>query len=147
MDVIEKSERYLRELVTFLYSWLTTDGEVLGYILGVWHFVVCVTIFAMIIVSHTVYPVWWLQLVSFVCLFLIWLQHIFLQVCIVFIAERKLTNKEPPFYEIVRNILHIEPIQFTLHFVIAETIAVGCFGLELVSKLSVFLYEYYDVTL
>jgi hypothetical protein len=145
MDVVEKSERYLRELVTFLYSWLSTDGEVLGYILGVWHFVVCITIFVTIIVSHTVYPVWWLQVFSFVCLLLIWLQHVFLQVCIVFIAERKLTNKEPPFYEIIRNIFHINPEQFTLHFVIAESIAVGCFGLELMAKLSVFLYEYYEI--
>jgi hypothetical protein len=145
MDVVEKSERYLRTLVTFLYSWLSTDGEVLGYILGVWHFVVCVTIFVAIIVSHTVYPVWWLQVFSFVCLLLIWLQHVFLQVCIVFIAERKLTNKEPPFYEIIRNIFHIDPEQFTLHFVIAESIAVGCFGLELMAKLSVFLYEYYEI--
>jgi hypothetical protein len=145
MDVVEKSERYLRTLVTFLYSWLSTDGEVLGYILGVWHFVVCVTIFVTIIVSHTVYPVWWLQVFSFVCLLLIWLQHVFLQVCIVFIAERKLTNKEPPFYEIIRNIFHIDPEQFTLHFVIAESIAVGCFGLELMAKLSVFLYEYYEI--
>jgi hypothetical protein len=145
MDVVEKSERYLRELVTFLYSWLTTDGEVLGYILGVWHFVVCITIFVTIIISHTVYPVLWLQVLSFIFLLLIWLQHVFLQVCIVFIAERNLTKKEPPFYEIVRNLFHIEPLQFTLHFVVAETIAVGCFSLELIANLSVFLYEYYGV--
>jgi len=145
MDVVEKSERYLRELVTFLYSWLSTDGEVLGYILGVWHSVVCVTIFVTIVISHTIYPVLWLQVLSFACLFLIWLQHIFLKVCIVFIAERKLTNKEPPFYEIIRNIFHIDPEQFTLHFVIAESMAVGCFVLELLAKLSVFLYEYYEI--
>ena len=145
MDVVEKSERYLRTVVTFLYSWLSTDGEVLGYILGVWHSVVCVTIFVTIVISHTIYPVLWLQVLSFACLFLIWLQHIFLKVCIVFIAERKLTNKEPPFYEIIRNIFHIDPEKFTLHFVIAESIAVGCFGMELLAKLSVFLYEYYEI--
>jgi hypothetical protein len=147
MDTVEKAEGYLRKLVTFLYSWLSTDGEVLGYILGVWHSVVCVTIFVTIIISHTIYPVVWLQILSFACLFFIWLQHIFFKVCIVFIAERKLTNKEPPFYEIIRNIFHIDPEQLTLHFVVAESIAVGCFGLELLSKLSVFLYEYYGVEL
>lgn len=147
MDVIEKSERYLRELVTFLYSWLTTDGEVLGYVLGVWHFMGSMTIFACGILSHTIYPVVWFQVLVFAFLVVIWLQHIFLHVCVFFIAERKLTNKEPPFYEIIRNLFHIDPEQFTLHFVIAETIAVGCFGLELLGKLSLFLYEYYGVIL
>lgn len=145
--VLEKAEKQLRELVTFLYSWLTTDGEVLGYILGVWHFMGSMTIFACGILSHTLYPVVWFQVLVFAFLVIIWLQHIFLQACVFFIAERKLTSKEPPFYEIIRDILHVEPEQFTLHFVVAETIAVGCFGLELISKLSVFLYEYYDVGL
>ena len=145
MDVIEKSERYLRELITFLYSWLTADGEVLGYILGVWHFMGSMTIFVCGILSHTCYPVTWFQVLVFACLILIWLQHIFLQVCVFFIAERKLTSKEPPFYEIIRDVLHVEPENFTLHFLVAETVAVGCFSLELISKLSVFLYEYYGV--
>lgn len=147
MNVIAKSEKYLRELVAFLYSWLTTEGEVLGYILGVWHFMGSMTIFTCGIISHTLYPVTWFQLVVFFLLVVIWLQHIFLQVCVFFIAERKLTNKEPPFYEIIRDIFHVEPEQFTIHFVVAETVAVSCFGLELISKLSVLLYEYYDVSL
>jgi hypothetical protein len=145
--VLEKSERYFRELVTFLYSWMSTDGEVLGYILGIWHVMVCMAVCMCGIISHTIYPVTWLQIIVYVFLCAVWLQHVFLKVCVVFIAERKLTNREPPFYEIIRNVLHIDPDQLTLNFVIAETVAVGCFGMELFAKLSLFLYEYYGVNL
>ena len=117
----------------------------MGYILGVWPFMGSMTIVVCGILSHTWYPVTWFQVLVFACLILIWLQHIFLQVCVFFIAERKLTSKEPPFYEIIRDVLHVEPENFTLHFLVAETVAVGCFSLELISKLSVFLYEYYGV--
>ena len=145
MDVIEKSERYLRELVTFLYSWLSTDGEVLGYILGVCHFVISATISVMVLVSHTLYPVLWFQILVFVLLFIIWIQHVFFKVCISIVAEQKLTNNEPPFFQIIRDILHIQPTEFVNYFLVAETVWVGCFGLELLSKLSVFLYDYYDI--
>jgi hypothetical protein len=145
MDVIEKSERYLRELVTFLYSWLSTDGEVLGYILGVCHFVISATISVMVLVSHTLYPILWFQILVFVLLFIIWIQHVFFKVCISIVAEQKLTNNEPPFFQIIRDILHIQPTEFVNYFLVAETVWVGCFGLELLSKLSVFLYEYYDI--
>jgi hypothetical protein len=147
MDTVDKVERYVRELVTFLYSWLTTDGEVLGYILGVCHFVISMTIFAMVLVSHTLYPVIWFQILVFILLFIIWIQHVFFKVCISIVAEQKLTNKEPPFFQIIRDILHIQPTEFINYFLIAETVWVGCFGLELVAKLSVFLYEYYDIVL
>jgi hypothetical protein len=144
---IQRYERYFRELITFLYSWLSTDGEVLGYILGVCHVMICVSVGVCSIISHTLYPVTWLQILVFVFLVIVWLQHIFLKVCVVFVAEHKLTNKDPPFYEIIRDIFHIDPTQFTIHFIIAETIAVGCFGLELISKLSIYIYSINNIQL
>jgi len=147
MDIVEKAERYVRELVTFLYSWLTTDGEVLGYILGVSHFVISATISVMVVVSHTLYPVVWFQVLVFVLLFIIWIQHVFLKVCISIVAEQNLTKKEPPFFQIIRDILHIQPTEFVNYFLVAETVWVGCFSLEILAKLSVFLYDYYDIVL
>jgi len=142
-SVVEKLENYTRNIISFLYSWLTTDGEVLGYILGVVHFVVSMTIIAMVLVSHTLYPAFWFQLGVFVCLFIIWLQHIFLKVCISIVAEQNLTNHEPPFLKIIRDILGINPDEFTTYFVIAESMAVGCLGLGLISRMSVYLHEFY----
>jgi hypothetical protein len=147
MDAVGKSERYLRKIVSFLYSWLSSDGEVLGYILGVCHFVISATICVMVLVSHTLYPVLWFQILVFVLLLVIWIQHVFFKVCISIIAEQKLTNNEPPFFQIIRDILHIQPTEFINYFLVAETVWVGCFGLELLAKLSVYLYDYYDLVL
>lgn len=145
--VVEKLENYTRNIISFLYGWISTDGEVLGYILGVVHFVVSMTIIVMIVVSHTLYPAFWFQVGVFVCLLVIWLQHIFLKVCISIVAEQKLTNSEPPFFQIIRNIIGISPSEFSTYFVIAETMAVGCFGLEIVSKISVYIHEFYGMNL
>jgi len=145
--MIEKLERYTRNIIRFLYGWLTTDGVVLGYILGVVHFVISMTIIAMVVVSHTLYPSFWFQLGVFICLFVIWLQHVLLKVCIAIVAEQKLTNHEPPFYKIIRDVLGINPDDFTTYFVIAETMAVGCFGLEILARISVFAHEFYGIHL
>jgi hypothetical protein len=145
--IVEKLENYTRNIISFLYGWISTDGEVLGYILGVVHFVVSMTIIVMIVVSHTLYPAFWFQVGVFVCLLVIWLQHIFLKVCISIVAEQKLTNSEPPFFQIIRNIIGISPSEFSTYFVIAETMAVGCFGLEIVSKISVYIHEFYGMNL
>jgi hypothetical protein len=145
--VLEKYEENLRAFIRFIYSWLSTDGEVLGYILGVCHFVISTTIFVMVVVAHTLYPVLWFQIIVFVLLFVIWIQHVFFKVCISIVAEQKLTQKEPPFFQIIRDILHIQPTEFVNYFLVAETVWVGCFSLELVAKLSVFLYDYYDLVL
>ena len=147
MEPVEKAERYLRQAVTFLYSWLSTDGEVLGYILGVCHFVLSGTISVMVVVSHTLYPVAWFQVLIFLLLLLIWAQHVFFKVCISIVAEQKLTNREPPFFQIIRDVLHIQPIEFVNYFLVAETVWVGCFGLELLSKLSVYIHKYYGLEL
>jgi hypothetical protein len=146
-SIVEKLENYTRNIISFLYGWISTDGEVLGYILGVVHFVVSMTIIVMIVVSHTLYPAFWFQVGVFLCLLVIWLQHIFLKVCISIVAEQKLTNSEPPFFQIIRNIIGISPSEFSTYFVIAETMAVGCFGLEIVSKISVYIHEFYGMNL
>jgi hypothetical protein len=146
-SILEKYEENLRVFIRFIYSWLSTDGEVLGYILGVCHFVISVTISVMVVVSHTLYPVLWFQILVFVLLLVIWIQHVFFKVCISIVAEQKLTNNEPPFFQIIRDILHIQPTEFINYFLVAETVWVGCFSLELLAKLSVYLYDYYDLVL
>jgi len=145
--IISYLESRLRELVRFLFQWISTDGEVLGYILGIWHIMICITIFICIIVSHTVYPSFWFQFGVFISMFTIWVQHIILQVCVVFVAEISLTNNEPPFYTFIRNITSLNPDECAVYFLIAETISVGCFFLEIVGKISVYIHEYYKVKL
>jgi hypothetical protein len=147
----EKTINYLvsqfRDIVRFLYQWISSDGEVLGYILGIWHVMVCITIFICILISHTIYPSFWFQLIVFISMLAIWIQHIFLQVCVVFVAETSLTHNEPPFYTIIRDTTSLNPEECALYFLIAETIGVGCFFLEIIGKISLYIHEYYGVKL
>lgn len=143
--VVSYLESTFRDLVRFLYQWMSSDGEVLGYILGIWHAMVCITIFICILISHTVYPAFWFQVGVFLSLFTIWIQHIFLQVCVVFVAEVSLTNKEPPFYTILRNLTGINPEEYSTNFLLAETVGVGCLFLGILCRISVYLHEYYGI--
>ena len=141
--IIEFLQTNLKTLLYFLYSWFTTDGEILGYILGIWHIIICITILICILLSHTLYPMVWFQFGCFICLFCIWLQHIFLHVCVVFLTEIHLTKKNPPFYTVIKNITGICLEDYQTHFLIAETTAVGCFFLELVGKISLYIFDCY----
>ena len=141
---MEKIKDYLEQRIIFLlkilFSWMTKDLEVLGYILGVIHVTVCISIIFMVIISHTLYPAFWLQCVMFAIVFVIWLQHIFLKVCVVILAEYSLTKNESPFYKLIATFTCLNPQDWTIHFMVAETIAVGCLGLEIVSILINYFY-------
>jgi hypothetical protein len=145
--IIKKLALFLNTVVSFLYQWLSTDGEVLGYILGTIHIILSIFILVCVFVSHTVYPVFWFQCVVFIWLFLIWIQHVVLKVCVVIVAEKGLTQKHSPYYEIMGEFLHkffnIELSDFVSYVLVAETVAVSCFGLEIVSVISAHLQLLY----
>jgi hypothetical protein len=129
---------HIKKILYFLYGWFTTDGEILGYILGIWHILIAITILFCIFLSHTFFPYLWFQVACFICLFCIWLQHIFLHVCVVFLAEVNLTKKHPPFYTILENLTNTR-LEETNILIISETTAVICFFLELFSKFSSYI--------
>ena len=145
--IIQKMALFFNTMVSFLYRWLTTDGEVLGYILGTIHFISTIFIFICVFVSHTIYPVFWFQCLIFILLFLIWIQHVFLKVCVVVVAEIGLTQTHSPYHEIMGGVLHnffnIEMIDFVTYLLVAETVWVACFGLELVSILSLHFQKHF----
>jgi hypothetical protein len=141
-NLIEKLETRLRFFIRFAYRWLTNEGEALGYILGSLHFMLFVFLVLLVIACHTVYTNIWFQVSIFVCIFLIWIQHIFLKVCISVIAEKNFTNNTSPFHTLLEDVLHISPTDFGNYFVVAETVALGCFGLELISRSSVYVRRY-----
>jgi hypothetical protein len=142
-SIIDSGSEYLKQTIRFLYKWLTTDGEALGYILGHIHFMLFVCLLFLVIISHTLYPSFWLQLGVFMIILMIWIQHIFLKVCISTVAEKDLTNNSAPFHELVETILNISTDDFINHLIVAETVALGCFALELVSRMSVFLNDWH----
>jgi hypothetical protein len=144
--IISLLESKTRELITFLYGWITSDGEILGYILGVIHFMIAVLIFMLLFISHTLYPALWLQGVVLFCMTLIWVQHVILKVCISIVAEEKLTNGRAPFFSIVNGISNMFKIpldRFIENLLVAETISVACFTLAFIGRISLFIHERY----
>ena len=141
-NVIEKIETQLRFLVTFAYRWLTNEGEVLGYILGAVHFMSFVLLLLLVVASHTIYTNFWFQFAIFLCILLIWVQHIFLKVCVLVVAEKNFTKNISPFHILLEDVFQISSTDFSNYFVVAETVALGCFGLELISRCSSHIHKY-----
>jgi hypothetical protein len=146
---IETLESNIRKLISFLYAWLTTDGEVLGYILAVIHFMISALFYILIFVCHTVYPSFKFQLFVFSCVLLIWIHHIVLKVCISVVAEKNLTNRYAPsahLFKVVLDFFSISMDSFTNYFVLVETAVVGMFGLELLSRYSNYLHKLFNIS-
>lgn len=141
-SIVDSSVQYTKKTISFLYKWLTTDGEALGYILGHIHFMLFIFLMTGVIISHTVYPSFWLQLILFLIICLIWLQHICLKVCISVVAEKELTKNVSPFHQLFESIFQITTHDFINYFIVAETTALCCLGLELISRCSIYLQNW-----
>lgn len=138
-------QTFLISSVQYTYSWLSNDGEIMGYIIGVYHIIIAFTILIMILVTHTIYPNVWLKLYILVCLSIIFIQHIFFEVCLLIPIEENLTKQKTIFYPFLERCLKpfsITVEQFILYLVISEGTAIACFSLELLSEFSKFLYLY-----
>jgi hypothetical protein len=81
---------------------------------------------------------------------MVWLQHIFLNVCIFTLAELSLSLIPPSnqylayFYSFFLGTTLSEALT---RLVMAETIGIVCFGLELISLLCEYLYNLYNIQL
>lgn len=147
---IETLETSIRKLISFLYAWLTTDGEVLGYILAVIHFMISALFYILIVISHTIYPSFSFQIFVFICVLLIWIHHIVLKVCISVVAEKNLTNTIAPstrLFKVVLDFFSISIESFTNYFVLVETTVVGMLCFEIISRYSNYLHKLYDIAM
>ena len=145
--VVEKLENYTRNIISFLYGWISTDGEVLGYILGVVHIVIGITIPIMIIISHTIYPAFWFQCLAFGLVLVVWLQHVFLRVCIIIVAEKNLTKGISPYFRIFKDTTGIDGEVLVDYLVVFETGALVGLSMGLLRQISVFIYDFYGMKL
>ncbi len=136
---IESSAVFLKKLIAFLYKWITIEGEGLGYILACIHFILFTSTSLMVVVSHILYPNFWLQLFMFCVMFTIWIQHFFLKVCVSIVAEQEFLQAPSPFYALVEDILHISTSDFVNYYIVAETTALVCMALGLISRVSIYM--------
>jgi len=84
--IVETLEKWLR----FAYKWVTDQDEVLGEIVYILHMFVFWTLIVLIIISHTLYPIFWFQVVIFCFTCLIWMQHLILNTCVLTSIELRL---------------------------------------------------------
>ena len=138
--VISFLEKYIRIIVTFLFQWLSTDGEVIAYILGVLHVQMFVILSVGVFLAHTLYPVFWFQCLTTATLIIVWLQHIILKVCVVTIAEERLHKTQAPstpyISQIFSYLLNTDLNSALTSLVLAESVGVLCFSLEIIGKCS-----------
>ena len=138
-SIINSAAQFLNTAVHFLYKWLNTEGEALGYILGYLHFMAFILLIIGIGISHTIYPSFWLQLAIFCIIFLVWLQHIFLKVCVSIVAEKHLTKTISPFHQLMELMFQLSSNDYVNDYIVGETAVVLCLALELIGRYSCFL--------
>jgi len=144
-QLVSVLEKNTRRIIEFMYSWFTEDKEALGHILALYHFMISTFFFVLVIVSHTIYPSFWLKCIVCVCLIAIWLQHVFLQVCFIVVAEKNLTKKESPYYGMVEKLIGIPGTSIATYFVFFETGLISGLSLEIISEMFVWIFKNYDI--
>jgi hypothetical protein len=107
-------------------------GKILRYI----HHFFSNAIVVLIVVSHTIYPAFWLQtIVLFFCV-LVWLQHVTCNGCVLSKVEQKLIGDSDSFVTPILEAFHLKPTQdLAIAIVImGSTIGVSLLGLEWLAR-------------
>ena len=137
MSVRKTLVDWLETYSRFAYSWITDNDEILGEIIYTLHLFGFYTLVVLLVVSHTVYPVFWFQALVFGFVVLVWIQHVVLNTCVVTCLERRLLGKDHPLtIDIVLNMFGI-PVQKETRMgitVLLSTTMVLFLGLELVAR-------------
>ena len=124
------------EWITHKVFFWETDNERKGKLLRAIHHFGMNALVVMIVVSHTVYPAFWLQsLVLFFC-FLVWVQHITCNGCIISKVEQKLIGDSSSFVDPIFELFHVEPTKelSVMTVTLISTLGVGILGLEWIAR-------------
>jgi len=131
--IVDKLESVFR----FIYKWVSEKDEVLGEIMRTLHLFIFWTLLVLVIVSHTVYPVFWFQAVIFSLIFIVWIQHIILKTCVLTSIELKLLGPDKPI--MIDSLLYVFgiPVQKESRMgvtVMLSSASVLFLGLELIAR-------------
>ena len=107
-------------------------GQLLRYI----HHFISNALIILIVVSHTLYPAFWLQsIVLFLCV-LVWIQHITCNGCVISKVEQKLIGDSESFVTPILEAFHLEPTKelSVATVIMGSTVGIFVLGLEWVSR-------------
>jgi hypothetical protein len=145
---IELLKNGMISFIKYIYGWISKDDEFLGHVLASSHFIIGCTFYILVIACHTVYPSIYFQIFVLICIIIIWLQHVLLRVCVSIVAEKELTKlyaPSIPLTEIVLKWFGLTFDDFAIYLIVAETVCIAMFSLELLSKLSVYLFSQVNI--
>lgn len=122
-------------LVHRVFFW-ETDNAKKGRIVRAIHHAVMFALLTMIVVSHTVYPAFWLQTLVLGFCFLIWAQHVLTNGCVVSKVEQKLIGDETSFVDPFLDLFHVEANEASKRgiVILGSTLVVSLLSLEWVSR-------------
>ena len=108
-----------------------------GYMVGILHVSITVSLLLLIIVSHTLYHERWLKTAIFLFIMLMFIQHIIFGGCVITVLEKKLSGQEQaPFHSIVESFLSnfgLTLQHYWDYVEVIECVIAICLGLELAS--------------
>jgi len=131
--IVDNLEVFFR----FIYKWITDKDEILGEIVYILHIFGFWTVMVLVIISHTLYPVFWLQFIIFSFICLVWLQHVVLRTCVLTSIERRFLG--PSGHNMIDSLLNIFaiPVQNETRMgvtLMLSTVGVLFLGLELIAR-------------
>jgi hypothetical protein len=122
---------------TFMF-WEPDEKKKARIVRGLHHFVVY-AIVTLIIVSHTIYPAFWLQSVLLVICILVWIQHVLTGGCVISKIEQKWLGTRESFVDPIVDLFNIklaEEDDRTGFVTLGSTVAVLFLSLEWISRAS-----------
>ena len=133
-----------------IYGWLAENDEALGNILYTVHLFSMTILMVVIFISHTIYPVIWFQIIVFITVFLVWIQHILLRTCVCTSLERRLMG--PNSRVAIDFILDVFGIPISKRTrvgvtLLMSTITVLFLGLELFARGVLLLRQHYGLSI
>ena len=131
--IVDNLESFFR----FIYKWITDKDEILGEIVYALHIFGFWTLMVLVVISHTIYPVFWLQAVIFFVVFLVWVQHLVLRTCVLTSIESRLLGPNGHF--MIDSLLNVFKIPTQLETrmgvtLMLSTVGVLFLGLELIAR-------------
>jgi len=94
-------------LVHRVLFWESDDAKK-GRILRAIHHSGVVVLGTMIVISHTLYPAFWLQTILLGFCLLVWVQHVLTNGCVLSKVEQKLIKDESSFLDPILEMFHVD---------------------------------------
>lgn len=124
-------------LVHRVLFWESNDAKK-GRILRTLHHATVYAIGTLIIVSHTIYPAFWLQTVILGFYALVWIHHILTRGCVASKVEQKLIKDESSFLDPFLDLYGIEATEYSKQgiLMLGSSLLMFLMSLEWISRVS-----------